>query len=314
MVSRKGDRLTHRLGTGKLGFLLDEENTSFYAEYEHTSTGVEYTAIYPKDAVRALHCLFENHPQRIFKLLRDRCRIEVHAAEAVALFSLRVMHDESETISVVLPKKLYEGCSEEAQAVRQHQRALSRRMERLEQTVAELHFFGPGRGDPHPAGPLHGAVTYLYETVDFSETLGLRRHAWNVLTNYYYPTDHTKEMLANGVDVNMKNPNPESTHESVLEAVIRGYKQRLPHGVRPERVAAYCRELVETYGIDVEAEDDEKNTAFTACQDVLRHPPPVQDHRRCKGRCDGGRPCDEQIKICESLKEVQLLLQATRKK
>ncbi len=248
MVSRKGDRLTHRLGTGKLGFLLDEENTSFYAEYEHTSTGVEYTAIYHKDAVRALHCLFENHPQRIFKLLPDRCRIEVHAAEAVALFSLRVMQDESETISVVLPKKLYEGCSEEAQAVRQQQRALSRRMERLEQTVAELHFFGPGRGDPHPA--LHGAVTYLYETVDFSETLGLRRHAWNVLTYCYHPTDHPKEMLANGADVNMKNPDPESTHESVLVAVIRAYKQGLPHGVRqkglPPIAASSSRRMAST--------------------------------------------------------------------
>ncbi len=308
MVSRKGDRLTHRLGTGKLGFLLDEENTSFYAEYEHTSTGVEYTAIYPKDAVRALHCLFENHPQRIFKLLRDRCRIEVHSAEAVALFSLRVMHDESETISVVLPKKLYEGCNEEAQAVRQHQRALSRRMERLEQTVAELYFLGRG------AAQLTEPRAYLYEIVDFSETLGLRRHAWNVLTHCYHPTDHPKEMLANGADVNMKNPDPESTHESVLVAVIRAYKQGLPHGVRPERVAAYCRELVETYGIDVEAEDDEKNTAFTACQDFLRDPPPVQDHRRCKAPCGGGYPCEEQIKIGESLKEVQLLLQATRKK
>ncbi len=72
MATRKGDRFTHRIRTSKLSFLIDEEHTSFYAQYEHTSTGVEYTATYHKDDVCSLHFLFENHPQRIFKLLPRR--------------------------------------------------------------------------------------------------------------------------------------------------------------------------------------------------------------------------------------------------
>ncbi len=78
-----------------------------------------------------------------------------------------------------------------------------------------------------------------------------------------YP-EATDFLLEHGVDVNMKNPTLNSKHEPLLAYIVA----RCRHGTTPATVK-FCRRLIEEYGVDLEAVDDEKKDVICTCAETL---------------------------------------------
>ncbi len=112
MTHKKSDTVQWMYDSGELNFLLNEHDVSFYASFENSVTGAQFTHTFDKEEIDKLNPMFPFYPQIFFDILRSskpNLQLENHQATCVVE---ALVNKVPVTISFLIPKKQYEGNSE----------------------------------------------------------------------------------------------------------------------------------------------------------------------------------------------------------